>query len=89
MVKWTKKWLRYAKLPKFLVKGHKKVPKCLLSWFFFMMTTTTIISTQIYNVKMTSSKNITNSKVQKQIAKYGFERRFHDFKYGFLNMVFF
>jgi hypothetical protein len=40
MVKWTKKWLRYAEIPK----------------FFFMMTSTTIISTQIYNVKMTSSK---------------------------------
>ena len=51
-----------------------------------MMTSTTIISTQIYNVKMTSSKKITKSKVQKQIAKYGFEHRFHDlkcFEYGF------
>jgi hypothetical protein len=38
MVKWTGKWLRYAKIPKFLVKGHKVVPKCflncLLNWFF-------------------------------------------------------
>jgi hypothetical protein len=46
-----------------------------------MMTSTTVISTQIYNVKMTSSKNITKSKVRKQIAKYGFECRFHDLKY--------
>jgi hypothetical protein len=46
-----------------------------------MMTSTTVISTQIYNVKMTSSKNITKSKVRKQMAKYGFERRFHDLKY--------
>jgi hypothetical protein len=46
-----------------------------------MMTSTTVISTQLYNVKMTSSKNITKSKVQKQIAKHGFERRFHDLKY--------
>jgi hypothetical protein len=46
-----------------------------------MMPSTTVISTQIYNVKMTSSKNITKSKVQKQMAKYGFEHRFHDLKY--------
>jgi hypothetical protein len=44
-----------------------------------MMTSTTVISTQTYNVKMISSKNITKSKVRKQT--YGFERRFHDLKY--------
>jgi hypothetical protein len=38
MVKWTKKWLCYAKFPKLLVKGYNIVPKCLLSWFFFMVT---------------------------------------------------
>jgi hypothetical protein len=36
---------------------------------------------------MTSLKNITKSKVQKQMAKYGFGCTFHDLKYskhGFL-----
>ena len=37
-----------------------------------MMTSTIVTSIQIYKVKMTSSKNITKSKVQKQVAKYGF-----------------
>jgi hypothetical protein len=43
-----------------------------------MMTFIIVTSTQIYNVKMTSSKNITKSKVNKQMAKYGFERIFHE-----------
>jgi hypothetical protein len=52
MVKWTEKLLHYAEIPNFLVKGHKVVPKYLLSWFFFMVTSTIVTSTQIYNVKM-------------------------------------
>jgi hypothetical protein len=31
---------------------------------------------------MTSSKNITKSKAQKQMAEYGFGSIFHDFKYS-------
>jgi hypothetical protein len=46
-----------------------------------MMTSINVISTQIYNVKMTSSKRITKSKVRKKMAKYGFERKFHALKY--------
>jgi hypothetical protein len=42
------------------------------------MTSTIVTSTRIYNVKMTSSKNITKNKVQKQMAKYGFGSKFHD-----------
>jgi hypothetical protein len=34
MVKWIGKWLCYAKIPKFLVKGYKVVPKCLQVAFF-------------------------------------------------------
>jgi signal transduction histidine kinase len=47
-----------------------------------MVISIIVKSTQIYNVKMTSSKNITKSKVQKQVAKYGFGRTFHDLKYS-------
>jgi hypothetical protein len=43
-----------------------------------MMNSTIITSIQVYNVKMTSSKNC---KVQKQMAKCGFGRKFHDHKY--------
>ena len=55
-----------------------------------MMTSTIVTSSQIYNVKMIFSKNITKSKVQKQRAKYGFECRFHDlkyFEYGFFPYI--
>jgi hypothetical protein len=54
---------------------------------FFMVTSTIVLNTQIYNIKMTSSKSITKSKVQKQMVKYGIGHKFHDFKYfkqGFL-----
>jgi hypothetical protein len=47
-----------------------------------MMTSIIVTRIQIYNVKMKSSKNITKSKVQKQMAKYGFGRIFHDLKYS-------
>jgi hypothetical protein len=47
-----------------------------------MMTSIIVTSTQIYNVKITSSKNITKIKVQKQMAKYGFGHTFHDLKYS-------
>jgi hypothetical protein len=47
-----------------------------------MMTSIILTSTQIYNIKMKSSKNITKSKVQKQMAKYGFGHIFHDLKYS-------
>ena len=82
-----KKVAYYVEIPKFLIKGHIKVPKCLLSWFFFMMTSTAIISTQIYNVKMTSSKNITTSKVRKHIANMVLNVDF--MTSNILNMVFF
>ena len=49
---------------------------------FFIMTSIIVTSIQIYNVKMPSLKNITKSKVQKQMAKYGFEHTFHDLKYS-------
>jgi hypothetical protein len=62
-------------------KAIKKYQNVFSAGFFFMMTSTSVIRTQIYNIKMTSSKNITKSKVRKQMAKYGFERRFHDLKY--------
>jgi hypothetical protein len=47
-----------------------------------MMTSIIVTSTQIYNVKMTFSKNITKSKAKKQMAEYGFGRTFHDLKYS-------
>jgi hypothetical protein len=47
-----------------------------------MMTSIIVTSTQIYNVKTTSSKNITKSKAQKQMAEYGFGRTFRDLKYS-------
>jgi hypothetical protein len=46
------------------------------------MTSIIVTSIQIYNVKMPSLKNITKSKVQKQMAKYGFGCTFHDLKYS-------
>jgi hypothetical protein len=48
-----------------------------------MVTSTIVINTQIYNVKMTSSKNITKNKVLKQMAKYAFGCEFKYFKHGF------
>ena len=40
-----------------------------------------VLSIQIKNIKMRSSKLILKSIAQKVMSKFGFARRFHDLKY--------
>jgi hypothetical protein len=55
--------------------------------FFFMMTSTTIISTQIYNVKMTSSKK--SLKVKSENKWLNMVLNVDFMTSNILNMVFF
>ena len=46
-----------------------------------MMTSIVVLSSQMENTKMRSSKLIINNNAQKQMAKYGFGHKFHDLNY--------
>lgn len=64
-----------------MVKCLKVVEKYIFYWIFFMMPSIVLLSIQMYNIKMRPSKIIVESNAQKQMAKSGFERDFHDLKY--------
>ena len=45
---------------------------------FFMIPFIVLLSAQIKNIKMRSSKIVMKSNAQKQMAQIGFECKFHD-----------
>ena len=51
-----------------------------------MMTSIVVLSTQMENTKMRSSKLIINNNAQKQMGKYGFGHKFHDLNYFELSL---
>ena len=46
-----------------------------------MMTPIVLLSTQMWNIEMRSSKLIIKSNAQKQMARFGFGRKYHDLNY--------
>ena len=58
-----------------------------------MMASIVVLSTQMCNTKMRSSKLINKSDVRKQIVKFGFGCEFHDLNYFelylFIKMIYF
>ena len=46
-----------------------------------MVTFVFVLSTQMWSTKMRSSKFITKSNAQKQMARFGFGCKFHDLNY--------
>ena len=88
IVKWTKKVFWYIISISFLVKRLKVVVECCINWIIFMATSIVVLNTQVYIIKLRSSKLINKSDVQKQMIKFGFEHIFYDLKYFELGFFF-
>ena len=56
--------------------GQTFVAKCCLNWIFFMAPSIVVLCTQIWNIKMRSSKIINKNIAQKVMTKYDFKCRF-------------
>ena len=67
----------------------KVVANCCLIWIMFHDDLYCCVNTQVYTIKLRSSKPIIKSDAQKHMVEFGFERIFHDLKYFEVGFFFF
>ena len=89
MIKWTKKNAMVFQNHS-LVKRLKVIPNIVIFLFIliFMVTYVVVLSTQVQNTNMRSSKLIIKSRTPKKMAKFGFGRKHHDLKHFELDFLF-